>query len=434
MKIDKAYILYIDDVKSKVYADKCVESCEDHAIRYELHLGHSGLTIEDLVEKTGWKIGREGIEDSDRQYVKEYNAALGHIDIWRDIAESGKAGVILEHDAVVKGDIHELEVHDGEILHLGPRMDYSRDYELPDDRDATYLPIRRHEGAHAYAMTPGTAKFLLEQIEKEERMLPTEALISVRNRYSLTLKEVDPPYVVCELGDRKSFTHHDEVTDRQNFKHHTGFIDGLRDESVMIDYRLMDYFFIQDWFSGNIDNWIRIFEETGKSRHEPLRVLEIGCYDGRATTWLVDNMLGHKDSLIFCVDTFAGSHEHNERHLSNLYARFGHNISVSTHPEKVRTMVGDSRIILPSLVRDPRKFDVIYVDGSHATLDVVNDGIYSLHLLKKNGIIIFDDYQWTDPVYGNQPVKKAIDFLDTHYPSNIKRIHDGYQRVYHKAP
>ena len=55
-------------------------------------------------------------------------------------------------------------------------------------------------------------------------------------------------------------------------------------------------------------------------------------------------------------------------------------------------------------------------------------------LLKPDGVIIFDDYQWTDPVYGNQPVMKAVDFLDRNYPKYMKKIHDGYQRAYHKAP
>lgn len=434
MKIAKAYILYIDDVKSKIYADKCAESCDDYSVDYELHLGYMGLTIEDLAEKTGWKIGREGIEDNDRQYVKEYNAALGHIDIWRKIYESGQAGVILEHDAVVKGNIHELEVRDGEILHLGPRMDYSRDYEFPKDKGTAYMPIRRHEGAHAYAMTPATAKFLLDSIEGEARLLPTEALISVRNRYELTLKEIDPPYVVCEMGDRKSFTHHDEVTDRQNFRHHAGFLAGLKDPEAMNGYKLMDYRFGDDWFSGNIDTWKEVFEQTGKRGDEELKILEIGCFEGRATVWLLENMMRHRKSELFCIDTFKGSHEHSSGQISEMEARYGHNLSVSPYPEKVRTIKGDSRLVLPSLVAGPVKFDIVYVDGSHATLDVVNDGVYSMHLLKRNGIIIFDDYQWTDPVYGNQPVKKAVDFLDANFPSRIKRIHDGYQRVYHKAP
>lgn len=433
MKLGRAYILHIDTEKSKEYAKECADSCEHNSIKYEMFDGFMGLTIEDLAEKTGWKIGREGLEDNDRQYVKEYNAALGHIEIWRKIAESEEAGVVLEHDCIVKKNFHDLEVYDGQILHLGPRIDYGTDYEFPD-METHLMHIRRHEGAHAYAMTPDTAKFLLAQVEKEQRLLPTEALISVRNRYDLNMVESDPPHVVCAIGERESFTHHDAVTDKQNFRHHPGLLAGLTRPDALDKFRLMDYRFSEDWFSGNINNWIDIFVEANKSSTKPLKILEIGCFEGRATTWLLDNMMNHKDSEIFCIDTFMGSPEHNSSQKESLEQKFLFNISVSKWPEKIKLLKGDSRYILPALCRERHQFDVIYVDGSHATLDVVNDGIYSLHLLKSGGVIIFDDYKWVDPIHKNQPVKKAVDFLDVSYPKYMKRIHDGYQRAYQKAP
>ena len=433
MKLGKAYILYIDTEKSTEYAKECEASCVKYGVEHEMFEGFMGLTIEDLAEKTGWKIGREGIEENDRQYVKEYNAALGHIEIWRKIAAGTEAGIVLEHDAIVKGDYTHLEVHDGQILHLGPRLDYASDYEFPGRADE-YLSIRRHEGAHAYALTPNTARLLLDKIEEEKRLLPTEALISVRNRYNLEFLEIDPPYVVCAIGDRESFTHHDAVTDKQNFRHHPGLLAGLTRPDALAKYRLMDYKFGEDWFSGNIENWQKIFAETNKKNGDPLRILEIGCFEGRATTWLLDNMMDHPKSVIFCIDTFRGSHEHNPSQVGEMEQKFQFNMGVSRWPEKVRLLKGDSRFVLPALCRDSQAFDIVYVDGSHATLDVVNDGIYSLHLLKPGGVIIFDDYNWTDPVFGNQPVKKAVDFLDQSYPKYMKRIHDGWQRAYQKAP
>ena len=38
------------------------------------------------------------------------------------------------------------------------------------------------------------------------------------------------------------------------------------------------------------------------------------------------------------------------------------------------------------------KYDVVYIDGSHFYKDVLNDAMNSYKLLKKNGIIIFDDF------------------------------------------
>ena len=46
---------------------------------------------------------------------------------------------------------------------------------------------------------------------------------------------------------------------------------------------------------------------------------------------------------------------------------------------------------------------MIHIDGGHETSTVVNDFIYTQFLLKEDGIIIFDDYN-----YGN--IKNVIDY------------------------
>lgn len=39
-------------------------------------------------------------------------------------------------------------------------------------------------------------------------------------------------------------------------------------------------------------------------------------------------------------------------------------------------------------------FDLIYIDGSHQSTDVLTDAVSSFNLLKQGGLIIFDDYLW----------------------------------------
>ncbi len=45
-----------------------------------------------------------------------------------------------------------------------------------------------------------------------------------------------------------------------------------------------------------------------------------------------------------------------------------------------------------------RSFDSIYIDGSHEATDVIADAILAFELLRKGGIIAFDDYLWGGPV------------------------------------
>ena len=55
-------------------------------------------------------------------------------------------------------------------------------------------------------------------------------------------------------------------------------------------------------------------------------------------------------------------------------------------------------------------FDFIYVDGSHAALDVIRDAAGAWKLLKAGGILVFDDYgNTTLPVLSGLAVKPAID-------------------------
>ena len=41
-----------------------------------------------------------------------------------------------------------------------------------------------------------------------------------------------------------------------------------------------------------------------------------------------------------------------------------------------------------------KKFDFIYIDGSHYYDDVLNDAVNSFNALKENSYILFDDYNW----------------------------------------
>lgn len=426
MKIGKSYILYIDDKKSKDYAALCEKSCIDHGVTYEMHMGYMGLTIEDLIAKTGWKMGRPGIEDSDRQYVKEYNTSLGHVDIWRKIAESNCAGVILEHDAVVVKNYEGLEVEDGKILHLGPRIDREEDFEFPDI-DVEYIDIRRHEGAHAYAMTPNTAKFLLKTIEAEQRLLPPEAYISVRNPYELSFLEIDPPHVLCVMGNRVSYTSHRGVTDKQNFKHHPGFLKGLKNPDVMSSYRLMDYRFSSPRPAG--EPLSKILSTCGIKTDDELKILVIGSYEGRSSVWFVENMLRHPGSEIYCVDNFSKLSQIESSPNSSAEVVFNFNMSVSPHPEKVRLLKKDSRIVMPMMCHDRLSFDIIYVDGSSATLDVINDGTYALHLLKPKGVVIFGPSSLED----GSSVKRAVDILSSLYPKYMNQIYSEEYRAYQRS-
>jgi hypothetical protein len=72
-------------------------------------------------------------------------------------------------------------------------------------------------------------------------------------------------------------------------------------------------------------------------------------------------------------------------------------------------------------------YDAIYVDGSHAAADVLEDAVLSFKLLKPGGVMIFDDYEWNafpDPWL--VPLM-AIDFFLQVYQRQYELLYKGYQ-------
>jgi predicted O-methyltransferase YrrM len=88
----------------------------------------------------------------------------------------------------------------------------------------------------------------------------------------------------------------------------------------------------------------------------------------------------------------------------------------------------DSRIGLPVLMMEDKKYDFIYIDGNHNTVNVLIDGLCAYHLLKDDGVLIFDDYEFTQN--NVQTAKIAMHKLETMIP--IEPILTTWQRAYVK--
>lgn len=148
-----------------------------------------------------------------------------------------------------------------------------------------------------------------------------------------------------------------------------------------------------------------------------MQALEVGSFEGRSATWLLENLLTHPNSHLTCVDTFEMDSEFREicerMKLSVAYdldieGHFDANMLASGASNRVTKLKGSSTDMLRRLPLD--SFDLIYIDGSHTARNVLTDAVLCWDLLKLNGILIFDDYRWNpfteDVLKGPQ---KAID-------------------------
>jgi precorrin-6B methylase 2 len=150
-----------------------------------------------------------------------------------------------------------------------------------------------------------------------------------------------------------------------------------------------------------------------------LRFLEIGCFEGMATCWMLDEILTHPSSHIDAIDTFDYANQDKsgrgsdgpaeDRDIQLIYAvgrpgawaggplpsieaRFDFNVNASGRAPRVTKHVGTSHEVLRKL--QPGSFDFIYIDGSHRARDVIEDAVLAWPLLKSGGRLIFDDYYW----------------------------------------
>ena len=184
------------------------------------------------------------------------------------------------------------------------------------------------------------------------------------------------------------------------------------------------YIFSQDWFSGDIPS---IKKSLAGFSNKKIHILEIGSFEGRSTVWFVENMLRYSDSKITCVDTFSGSTEHfrEKIDISKLEDVFDHNIQVTGKSKQVKKLKGYSQELLRDLPLN--SYEVIYIDGSHKGSDVLEDTILSFRLLKKGGIMLFDDYKWPGELAEIEKPKIAIDAFLTIFEGQYELLHKKNQ-------
>jgi predicted O-methyltransferase YrrM len=121
-----------------------------------------------------------------------------------------------------------------------------------------------------------------------------------------------------------------------------------------------------------------------------VRILEIGSWEGRSTLFLLTYFTqGH----LTAVDTWAGiteGYQYNAaREPPDIEVRFDGNLAPCV--ARLTKRKGSSLHVLPQLLDEQQEFDVIYLDGSRLTDDVLTDAITSWRLLKQGGVLIFDD-------------------------------------------
>jgi len=168
----------------------------------------------------------------------------------------------------------------------------------------------------------------------------------------------------------------------------------------------------------------------------PVLFLEVGSFEGSSATWFAENVLSkHGDSRLLCVDAwsrdlFEATDGQDEdiplrRTVSSALGddgalgRFRRNLQKTPGGHQVIGLRGASATVLTALAAETAlvgAVDLVYVDGGHDAAHVLEDAVLAFRLLKKGGIMAFDDYGGT----ATTETRRGIDAFLAAYASLIR--------------
>ncbi len=181
-----------------------------------------------------------------------------------------------------------------------------------------------------------------------------------------------------------------------------------------------------DVFSPNIPAWEKIV-----SQFDSIDYLEIGSFEGRSTVFIGE--LKNTNSIM-AVDTFQGSDEYkgmselNDTNFDRVFENFKENLNL-INKKNINYLKDTSDNFFK---KNKNKYNLIYIDGSHHYDNVKKDFENSYECIRKNGIIIMDDFLWLYyKDFEKNPINAIIECYDK-YKNNLELIFLNHQIIFKK--
>lgn len=198
----------------------------------------------------------------------------------------------------------------------------------------------------------------------------------------------------------------------------------------------MGFKFTSDWFSNNIERWSKFVIPHLESRKGPIKTLEVGVYEGRSALWTLENggLLKHPKSQMWLVDNWKRRSIGSKR---SCWWNFINNLRV--FKEKHHDIPDDKVMIrrghIPTSLKSPeilkQQFDFIYLDLAGSSQNMLETVTLAWALLKRDGMLIIDDYT-SNKYHDGACMKQGIDaFLDI-YAYDLKVVHMSWQVILKK--
>lgn len=155
--------------------------------------------------------------------------------------------------------------------------------------------------------------------------------------------------------------------------------------------------------SSHIEGWLFppesfiLYSMSRENNDTAGRIVEIGSFLGKSSYWLAKGAQERNGAKVFCVDTFKGSKEHQEKLKgSSTFAVFEANLRKAGVFDWVLPIQKSSEEAFESF---RERINLLFIDGSHEYHDVKADLLNWEQYLVKGGIVILHDSagQWEGP-------------------------------------
>ena len=149
--------------------------------------------------------------------------------------------------------------------------------------------------------------------------------------------------------------------------------------------KILNKNFSNKWFLNNFE----IFNYfLPKNKNEKFNYLEIGCFEGLSSFYVLSQF---KFVNAYFVDIWDEPNK-NSKSLTSDFNKVEKLFDENLSKFNFTKIKDDSVISMRKLLRKNMNFDFIYIDGSHNGEDILSDAIEAFKILKKGGLIFFDDF------------------------------------------
>ncbi|MFL2891197.1 MAG: class I SAM-dependent methyltransferase [Candidatus Pelagibacter sp.] len=185
-----------------------------------------------------------------------------------------------------------------------------------------------------------------------------------------------------------------------------------KDQKIKFEHDIKEKNFSNKWFLNNFDIFNFFLPKEKNSKFD---YLEVGCFEGLSSFFVLSEYKAVNAILLDIWDMPNPNSKTLSHNFNSIEKAFDNNLSRFNFTK----IKDDSVVAMRKLFKQNKSFDFIYIDGSHNGEDILSDAIEAFKILKKEGLIFFDDFLQHDKNRALQSYEGIEKFL-TLYSSYLK--------------